>query len=138
MSNSNGPDLSPPSLCTSSGADAGNLGIGIGKSFLNLVGFGWAVKSPLDKLNERIKELQDLTQQVINEGVTQWAQIQNKIDANLISDITLVNTSLQNYVQFYNEKTRERSITNTVLISGCYGIVLIIVVFLLISNALSK
>lgn len=135
MSNpSDGPDLSPPPLCGNSGKDAGNLGVAIGKSFANIVGFGWTIKSPLDKLNSRIQDLQNLTQGIINKGVTKWAKMEGSLDEQIIKDISVVNTNLQNYVQFYSESIRERSITNSILGVGSYILILIILIFFLISK----
>ena len=135
MSNpSDGTDLSPPPLCGNSGKDAANLGVGIGKSFLNLLGFGWTITSPLDKLNTRIQNLQNLTQGIVNKGVTQWAQMETSLDEQMIKDISIVNTSLQSYVQFYSESIREKSITNSILGVGSYILILIILIFFLISK----
>lgn len=135
MSNpSDKPDLSPPPLCGSSGKDAANLGVAVGKSFLNLLGFGWTVESPLDKLNTRIQDLQNLTQGIINEGVTKWAKMETSLDEQMIKDISIVNTSLQNYVQFHSESIREKSITNSILAVGSYILILIILIFFLISK----
>jgi hypothetical protein len=135
MSNpSDGPDLTPPPLCGSSGKDAENLGVGIGKSFLNILGFGWTVKSPLDELNKRIKNLSDLTQQVLDKGVIMFAKTTVSLDESIIKDMSIINTSLQNYVQYYSETIREKGITNSILIYGSYIIILIILVFFIISK----
>ena len=125
-----------PKICKSG---AGNMGFAIGQSLLGITGFGFVMgKSPLEKLQDQIQSEQEQTQGLINEGTTIFAKDQVSFNENIIRSVNLVNSSLHNYVNYQNEIIKEKTILNQTYIFGTFILVIIIVIFLSISNALNK
>ena len=125
-----------PDICKSGAA---NMGFSIGQSLLGVIGLGWTMgESPLQKLQDQIQSEQEKTQDLINEGTTIFSKLQVSFDENILKSVSLVNSSLHSYVNYQNEIIKEKTILNKTYIFGTFILVLIIVIFLLISNALNK
>ena len=143
LKSSNSPPPTPapapvptPNICKNS---AGNAGFAIGQSLLGMIGFGWTMgQTPLEKLQAQIQSEQEATQDLINAGTTAFAQKEVSFDEQTMRNISLVNTELHKYVNYQTEIVKEQTILNKTYIFGTFILVLIIVIFLLISNALNK
>ena len=134
------PPISPPAICTSSSAQAGNMGLSIWNSLVDITGLGGLVnsKTPMEKLQSEISQLKQETQDAINSGSQAFANLQGDIDAALIADVMAVNSSLQAYVDMQDEIINDKIILNDIYIFGTYFLLLVVIIFLLISNAFKK
>jgi hypothetical protein len=131
---------SPPAICSDPGTRAANLGESMGMSLLGITGLGglFNFESPLDKLKKEIQDLKSRTQQAINKGITQFASISYIVQKETLEDINAVNSSLQAYVNMQDEIINGKIILNDIYIFGTYFLLLVVIIFLLISNAFKK
>ena len=131
---------SPPSICTSSATQSGNMGLSIWNSLVDITGLGglFNSKTPLEKLQNEVQVLKQKTQDAINKGTTQFATITNKVEKQILADVMVVNNSLQAYVDMQDEIINGRIILNNIYIFGTYFLLIVVIIFLLISNAFKK
>ena len=130
----------PPDICTNSGVQAGNMGLSIWNSLVDITGLGGLINSqtPMEKLQNEVQDLKNKTQGAINTGIKQYALLENELDINIMKDVMAVNSSLQSYVDMQDEIINGRIILNNIYIFGTYFLLIVVIIFLLISNAFKK
>jgi len=130
----------PPDICTNSGVQAGNMGLSIWNSLVDITGLGGLINSqtPMEKLQNEVQDLKNKTQDAINTGIKQYAVLENELDINIMKDVMAVNSSLQSYVDMQDEIINGRIILNNIYIFGTYFLLIVVIIFLLISNAFKK
>ena len=130
----------PPDICTNSGVQAGNMGLSIWNSLVDITGLGGLINSqtPMEKLQNEVQDLKNKTQDAINTGIKQYAVLENELDINIMKDVMAVNSSLQSYVDMQDEIINGRIILNNIYIFGTYFLLIVVIIFLLISHAFKK
>ena len=117
-----------PKICSSSTTRAGNTLLAVGNVFGGM--FGFAKKTPLEKLHEDIAETRGETQQIISDGTEEFAKLQGEFNGQILRNISLVNSTLQQYVNIQDEILSQNIIINKIYIYGSYILSLCIIVSL--------
>ena len=98
------------------------------KPFLNLAGFGGFIKSPYEKLQEKLQKINDEIQTANNTNMIIFSEKQSQIDIALYQEMQLISQEINTYMNYNNLIINEKLSLDSIYISGTF---LILIVFLL-------
>lgn len=124
-----------------SGADYGkNWGENLGFGILNFFGVGdfiksaSGVKTPLDQLKDKLSDINNSTQEIMQQGNLIFMNSQVKIDESLLKAIKLGNSDLVASLNFIREGLSEKIETNQVYIIFCYLFFIVIYIYIMLQK----
>ena len=126
--------------CLSAGDTAKNWGENLGFAALNMFGMGDFVKNltgtktPLDQLNDSLAEINNETQQIIQQGNLLFAKTQVSIDEDLLTAIQTGNADLIESINFIREQLQEKITTNQIYIIFCYLFFIVIYIYIMLQK----
>lgn len=124
-----------------SGADYGkNWGENLGFGVLNFFGVGdfiksaSGVKTPLDQLKDKLSDINNSTQEIMQQGNLIFMNSQVEIDKSLLEAIKLGNSDLVASLNFIREGLSEKIETNQVYIIFCYLFFIVIYIYIMLQK----
>ena len=124
-----------------SGEDYGNnWGENLGFGVLNFFGVGdfiksaSGVKTPLDQLQDKLSDINNSTQEIMQQGNLMFMNTQVKIDESLLEVIKLGNSDLVASLNFIREGLSEKIATNQVYIIFCYLFFIVIYIYIMLQK----
>lgn len=126
--------------CLSGGDYGKNWGENLGFGILNFFGVGDFIKSasgfktPLDQLKDKLSDINNSTQEIMQQGNLMFMNSQVKIDQSLLEAIKLGNSDLVASLNFIREGLSERIETNQVYIIFCYLFFIVIYIYIMLQK----
>ena len=126
--------------CISGGDYGKNWGENLGFGVLNFFGVGdfiksaSGVKTPLDQLKDKLSDINNSTQEIMQQGNLMFMNSQVKIDQSLLEAIKLGNSDLVASLNFIREGLSERIETNQVYIIFCYLFFIVIYIYIMLQK----
>lgn len=127
--------------CISGGQRAANAGEQFGLSFGNFIFGGlpgtlmstFGGKTPLDKLQDKLGDLNDQTQQFMQNGNLALFKAQITINNDLFDVIKLGNSDIIETLKYIREGLSQKITTNQVYIAFCYISIIILYIYLMLN-----
>ena len=126
--------------CISGGDYGKNWGENLGFGVLNFFGVGdfiksaSGVKTPLDQLKDKLSDINNSTQEIMQQGNLMFMNTQVKIDESLLEVIKLGNSDLVASLNFIREGLSEKIATNQVYIIFCYLFFIVIYIYIMLQK----
>ena len=126
--------------CISGGDYGKNWGENLGFGVLNFFGVGdfiksaSGVKTPLDQLKDKLSDINNSTQEIMQQGNLMFMNTQVKIDKSLLEVIKLGNSDLVASLNFIREGLSEKIATNQVYIIFCYLFFIVIYIYIMLQK----
>ena len=126
--------------CISGGDYGKNWAENIGFGILNFFGVGdfiknaSGVKTPLDQLKDQLSDINNSTQEIMQQGNLMFMNTQVSIDENLLQAIKLGNSDLVESLNFIREGLSEKIATNQVYIIFCYIFFIVIYIYIMLQK----
>ena len=126
--------------CISGGDYGKNWGENLGFGVLNFFGVGdfiksaSGVKTPLDQLKDKLSDINNSTQEIMQQGNLMFMNTQVKIDESLLEVIKLGNSDLVASLNFIREGLSEKIETNQVYIIFCYLFFIVIYIYIMLQK----
>lgn len=125
--------------CISSGQYAANMGEQYGLSIGNFLLGGlpgslmstFGGKTPLDKLKDKLNDINDKTHKIMQNGNIALFKAQIKINSELFTAITKGNADLIETLTYVREGLNEKITTNQIYIAFCYISIIILYIYLM-------
>ena len=124
-----------------SGTDYGkNWGENLGFGILNFFGVGdfiksaSGVKTPLDQLKDKLSDINNSTQEIMQQGNLMFMNSQVKMDTSLLEAIKLGNSDLVASLNFIREGLSEKITSNQVYIIFCYLFFIVIYIYIMLQK----
>ena len=121
-----------------SGEDLGNnLGENLGFAVLNFFGVGdffknaTGSKTPYDKLKDQLSDINNSTQEIMQQGNLMFMNTQVSIDNDLLKAIQLGNSDIITSLNFIREGLSEKIENNQVYIIFCYLFFIVIYIYIM-------
>ena len=127
-----------PDVCTKgSGAYAANFAESFGMAAIGMCGLSGLFgdgPTPLDKLKEQIKEEQQKTQSLINASSYAFAKAQEAIDGLIYQGLVIEAKAATADIKYVEEILNEKITTNSIYIAATFGMIIIIISYLLLKK----
>lgn len=126
--------------CISGGDYGKNWGENLGFGLLNFFGVGdfiksaTGVKTPLDQLKDKLSDINNNTQEIMQQGNLMFMNSQVEIDKSLLEAIKLGNSDLVASLNFIREGLSEKIETNQVYIIFCYLFFIVIYIYIMLQK----
>ena len=126
--------------CISGGDYGKNLGMNVGFGILNFFGIGdfiknaSGVKTPLDQLKDKLSDINNSTQEIMQQGNLMFMNSQVQMDQSLLEAIKLGNSDLVASLNFIREGLSEKIATNQVYIIFCYLFFIVIYIYIVLQK----
>ena len=126
--------------CLSGGDYSKNWGENLGFGILNFFGVGdfiksaSGVKTPLDQLKDKLSDINNSTQEIMQKGNLMFMNSQVEIDQSLLEAIKLGNSDLVASLNFIREGLSEKIETNQVYIIFCYLFFIVIYIYIMLQK----
>lgn len=126
--------------CISGGDYGKNWGENLGFGVLNFFGVGdfiksaSGVKTPLDQLKDKLSDINNSTQEIMQQGNLIFMNKQVKIDKSLLEAIKLGNSDLVASLNYIREGLSEKIATNQVYIIFCYLFFIVIYIYIMLQK----
>lgn len=123
-----------------SGGDYGKNWWNLGFGLLNFFGVGdfiksaTGVKTPLDQLKDKLSDINNNTQEIMQQGNLMFMNSQVEIDKSLLEAIKLGNSDLVASLNFIREGLSEKIETNQVYIIFCYLFFIVIYIYIMLQK----
>ena len=124
-----------------SGRDYGkNWGQNVGYGILNFFGVGDFIKNatgdktPLDQLKDKLSDINNSTQEIMQQGNLIFMNSQVEMDESLLKAIKLGNSDLVASLNFIREGLSEKIATNQVYIIFCYLFFIVIYIYIMLQK----
>lgn len=126
--------------CISGGDYGKNWGENLGFGVLNFFGVGdfiksaSGVKTPLDQLKDKLSDINNSTQEIMQQGNLMFMNTQVSIDEDLLNAIQLGNSDIIASLNFIREGLSEKIATNQVYIIFCYLFFIVIYIYIMLQK----
>jgi len=126
--------------CISGGDYGKNWGENLGFGVLNFFGVGdfiksaSGVKTPLDQLKDKLSDINNSTQEIMQQGNLIFMNSQVEIDKSLLEAIKLGNSDLVASLNFIREGLSEKIATNQVYIIFCYLFFIVVYIYIMLQK----
>jgi len=126
--------------CISGGDYGKNWGMNVGFGILNFFGVGDFIKSasgaktPLDQLKDKLSDINNSTQEIMQQGNLMFMNTQVEIDKSLLEAIQLGNSDIIASLNFIREGLSEKIATNQVYIIFCYLFFIVIYIYIMLQK----
>lgn len=126
--------------CISGGDYGKNWGMNVGFGILNFFGVGdfiksaSGVKTPLDQLKDKLSDINNSTQEIMQQGNLMFMNTQVEIDKSLLEAIQLGNSDIIASLNFIREGLSEKIATNQVYIIFCYLFFIVIYIYIMLQK----